>query len=236
MAQVNRGLVEWAMSQPVAEVAHLGEATFDTGCWRERCYVGVKRLIDLGFGLLLFLTTLPVMLLAAIAIKFTSPGPVLFRQHRAGLNGRPFTMYKFRSMYEGAESDRNELACRNELTEGPCFKLREDPRLTPIGWFLRQSSIDELPQLFNVLQGDMTLVGPRPLPLEEVRTATAAERRRLHVKPGLTCLWQISGRCEIPYSEWMLLDLYYIEHRNFMLDVEILVKTVPAVLSRRGAY
>jgi lipopolysaccharide/colanic/teichoic acid biosynthesis glycosyltransferase len=144
-------------------------------------------------------------------------------------------MYKFRSMRNGAADERQLLNGWNDLCEGPCFKLRNDPRLTPVGRFLRQSSIDELPQLFNVLRGEMTLVGPRPLPLDEVCTGTPAERKRLSIKPGLTCLWQISGRCEIPYREWMLLDLYYIEHKSLLLDLEILVKTVPAVLSRRGA-
>jgi lipopolysaccharide/colanic/teichoic acid biosynthesis glycosyltransferase len=229
-------MMHWAMSPAVAEAALVSDVPLDEPCWRERCYLAAKRVLDIGLGLVLVLATAPIMLFAGIGIKLTSPGPVLFRQRRGGLNAKPFVMYKFRSMLDGAEADRPRLAKRNELTEGPVFKLQQDPRLTPIGWFLRQTSIDELPQLFNVLAGDMTLVGPRPLPLEEVSLATPAERKRLQVKPGLTCLWQISGRCEIPYNEWMLLDLYYVHHRSLTLDLEILIKTLPAVLSRRGAY
>ncbi len=204
--------------------------------WRETFYLAGKRMLDIVLGSLLILVSLPLMAAAAVAVKLTSPGPVLFRQNRAGLKARPFTMYKFRSMRAGAERDRWRLLNLNELADGPCFKIRQDPRLTRVGRFLRSTSIDELPQLFNVLAGHMSLVGPRPLPLEEISAATPGERRRLLVKPGLTCLWQISGRCEIPYSEWMLLDLCYIQNRSLWLDVQILLRTIPAVLSRRGAF
>jgi len=176
------------------------------------------------------------MLAVAVAIKLTSRGPVLFRHQRAGMNGRPFTMYKFRSMVDGAHEHHPRRDGLNDMLEGPVFKLHDDPRLTRIGRFLRRTSIDELPQLFNILRGEMALVGPRPLPLEEVMLTTPAERRRIQVVPGLTCLWQISGRCEIPYSEWVQLDLLYIQNRSLLLDLEILLKTVPAVLSCRGAY
>ena len=224
------------MAPPIVEVTAPIIEAIDSSSLRERLYILTKRAVDVVIGTLLIAAAWPIMLITAVAIKCTSSGPILFRQPRAGRNGRPFVMYKFRSMHDGAEEDRLPLSCRNELTEGPCFKLRDDPRLTPIGRFLRQTSIDELPQLFNVFKGEMTLVGPRPLPLDEVCTGTRAERHRLHVRPGLTCLWQISGRCEIPYHEWVLLDLYYIEHRGLLLDLEILIKTVPAVLSRRGAF
>jgi len=236
MAPADTDTVAWALAQPTVETAAPIVEEVDSSGLRERVYLLAKRAADIAVGTLLIAASWPIMLATAVAIKLTSPGSVLFRQQRAGRNGRPFVMYKFRSMYNGAEEDRLLLSYRNELTEGPCFKLCNDPRFTPIGRFLRQTSIDELPQLFNVLKGEMTLVGPRPLPLNEVRTDTAVERRRLSVQPGLTCLWQISGRCEIPYYEWVLLDLYYIGHRGLLLDLEILIKTVPAVLSRRGAF
>lgn len=257
MPRADEGLVAWALARPGVEMAPPAvemappyvevalpavEATvpivedIDSSGLRERLYLLTKRAMDVLVGTLLIAVTWPIMLATAVAIKWTSPGPVLFRQPRAGRNGRPFVMYKFRSMHDGAEEDRPLLSRRNELIEGPCFKLSDDPRLTRIGRFLRQTSIDELPQLFNVLEGEMTLVGPRPLPLDEVCTGTGAEHRRLEVRPGLTCLWQISGRCEIPYHEWVLLDLYYIEHHSLLLDLEVLIKTIPAVLSRRGAF
>lgn len=236
MARTEMGLIAWALAQPeMVPLTPAVEVIVAPGP-RALAYLLTKRIADLVLSLLLLATSWPIMLVTAIAIKLTSPGPILFRQWRAGRDGQAFVMYKFRSMREGAEEERLLLASQNDLADGPCFKLRNDPRLTPIGRFLRQTSIDELPQLFNVLKGEMTLVGPRPLPLDEVGTGTTAECRRLRVQPGLTCLWQISGRCEIPYVEWVLLDLYYIEHRSLLLDLEILIKTVPAVLSRRGAF
>ncbi len=236
MGRTDTGPVAWALAQPAIETAPPIIEEISSAGLRERLYLLAKRAVDIVIGTLLIVATWPLMLATAVAIKLTSPGQMLFRQRRAGRHGRPFVMYKFRSMYNGAEEDRLVLNYRNELTGGPCFKLRDDPRLTPIGRLLRQTSIDELPQLFNVLKGEMTLVGPRPLPLDEVCAGTSAERKRLSVQPGLTCLWQISGRCEIPYDEWVLLDLYYIQHRSLLLDLEILIKTVPAVLSRRGAF
>jgi lipopolysaccharide/colanic/teichoic acid biosynthesis glycosyltransferase len=207
-----------------------------TSRWTTPFYCRFKRIMDITLGIMLLLAVLPVIILVAIAIKLTSPGPILFRQHRAGKNGKPFYMLKFRSMHLNAEHNQSELKDLNELTEGPCFKIRNDPRLTFVGRLIRRTSIDELPQLFNVLKGEMSLVGPRPLPLPEVNNQTRAERARLSVTPGLTCLWQISGRSKIPYNEWMQLDLYYVENRNLLLDLEILVKTIPAVLSCRGAF
>ena len=186
--------------------------------------------------LLILLTLIPVIPAIALAIKLTSPGPVLFRQQRSGLNGAPFTIFKFRTMSSNAEQLKHELAAMNEMS-GPVFKVTNDPRITPLGKFLRKWSLDELPQLFNVLRGEMSLVGPRPLPVDEVkRFNDLAHRRRLSVKPGLTCLWQVSGRNQISdFKEWVRLDLEYIDNWSFWLDVRILFRTIPAVLRSTGA-
>jgi len=175
------------------------------------------------------------MLPAAIAIRLTSPGPILFRQKRSGLHGRQFTMYKFRSMIDNAEMLRAELEAFNEMS-GPVFKIKQDPRVTPIGKFLRKTSIDELPQLWNVLMGDMSLVGPRPLPVIETEAFDPWHRRRLSVKPGLTCLWQISGRSKIGFDQWIKLDLEYIDNWSLALDLKILLRTIPVVISGFGAH
>jgi lipopolysaccharide/colanic/teichoic acid biosynthesis glycosyltransferase len=168
-------------------------------------------------------------------VKFSSPGPVLFRQQRAGLNGRPFQLLKFRSMRSGAETEQAGLAAKNEMT-GPVFKISRDPRVTAVGRFLRRHSLDELPQLWNVLRGEMSLVGPRPLPVEEVkRFNDDAHRRRLSVRPGLTCLWQISGRNDIAqFEDWVRLDLAYIDQWSLWLDFKILLGTIPVVIFGRG--
>jgi exopolysaccharide biosynthesis polyprenyl glycosylphosphotransferase len=196
----------------------------------------VKHALDfVGAMVLLLLASVP-MALAALAIKLTSPGPVLFRQQRSGLNGQPFTMLKFRSMRTDAEQLRHELEALNEMS-GPVFKVTNDPRITPLGRFLRKWSVDELPQLINVLRGDMSLVGPRPLPVHEVkRFDDPAHRRRLSVKPGLTCLWQVSGRNKVKdFGEWVRLDLEYIDNWSLWLDFKILLRTIPAVLTGAGA-
>jgi exopolysaccharide biosynthesis polyprenyl glycosylphosphotransferase len=198
-----------------------------------------KSVIDFGgtlFLLLVLTLLIPVIPLAALLIKLSSPGPVLFRQQRAGRNGQPFTMLKFRTMVTNAEQLQQELAQLNEMS-GPVFKVSNDPRVTPIGRFLRKYSIDELPQLWNVLRGDMSLVGPRPLPVHEVqRFDDPADRRRLSVKPGLTCLWQVSGRNNLTdFKEWVRLDLEYIDNWSLWLDVKILLRTVPAVILGSGA-
>lgn len=195
-----------------------------------------KGVLDFVGALVLIIATLPLMLAAAIAVKVSSHGPVLFCQRRAGLNGRPFSMLKFRSMVTNAEQLKQELAVLNEMS-GPVFKVTNDPRVTRVGRWLRKWSLDELPQLFNVLRGEMSLVGPRPLPLDEVaRFDDPAHRRRLSVKPGLTCLWQVSGRNDVrDFSEWVRLDLEYIDNWSIWLDVEILIRTVPAVFSGAGA-
>jgi exopolysaccharide biosynthesis polyprenyl glycosylphosphotransferase len=194
----------------------------------------LKRTLDLTAAFTLSAVTLPIQLLAALAIKVSSPGPVLFRQVRCGLNGRHFTLWKFRTMHAGAEERLPEISHLNEMS-GPVFKAKKDPRLTGVGRLLRRLSIDELPQLWNVILGHMSLVGPRPPLPEEVARYEPWQRRRLSMKPGLTCLWQISGRSELDFDRWMELDLKYIDTWSPMLDVKILLKTVPAVLSGRGA-
>jgi exopolysaccharide biosynthesis polyprenyl glycosylphosphotransferase len=198
--------------------------------------LAVKSLIDRLGALIALIITSWLFLAIAIGIKLTSPGAIFFRQSRAGKNGRPFTMFKFRSMESDAEMRQAELAAFNQM-EGPVFKIDKDPRVTKFGKFLRRTSLDELPQLYNVLKGEMSLVGPRPLPIYEVEQfASTAQRRRLSVKPGLTCLWQISGRNKIKsFEEWVELDLRYIDNWSLMLDLEILLKTVPVVILGFGA-
>jgi len=196
----------------------------------------LKRPLDFAVSALVLLVGSPFYLAVALLIKFSSPGPILFRQQRSGLNGRPFTIFKFRTMTTDAEARKKELAGLNEM-RGPVFKVTNDPRVTPIGRFLRKFSIDEFPQFFNVLRGEMSLVGPRPLPIDEVkRFDDFSHRRRLSVKPGLTCTWQISGRNNVvDFNDWVRLDLEYIDNWSLWLDVKILCRTVPAVLAGVGA-
>lgn len=195
-----------------------------------------KQIIDFSGALCLLGVLSPLMLLVALLIKLTSSGPVLFRQKRSGLNGKPFTMLKFRSMITDAEQRQHELAVLNEMS-GPVFKLTRDPRVTRIGRFIRKFSVDELPQLFNVVRGEMSLVGPRPLPVDEVRRFDdLAHRRRLSVKPGITCLWQVSGRNDVrDFRDWVRLDLEYIDNWSLWLDFKILWRTIPVVLLGSGA-
>jgi exopolysaccharide biosynthesis polyprenyl glycosylphosphotransferase len=195
-----------------------------------------KQVIDF-FGALILVTLLSWLFIAvALVIRLTSPGPIFFRQLRSGLNGRPFTILKFRTMVSDAEQRKQELAALNEMN-GPVFKVTNDPRVTPIGRWLRKFSIDELPQLINVLRGEMSLVGPRPLPVDEVkRFSDMAHRRRLSVKPGLTCLWQVSGRNNVSdFKDWVRLDLEYIDNWSLWLDLKILWRTIPVVLAGTGA-
>ena len=194
----------------------------------------LKRGIDVTLSTVMLVLALPVVGFIALLIKGTAGGRVLFRQTRCGLNGRRFTLYKFRTMIEGAEERQGDLLHLNEM-DGPVFKLSKDPRVTRLGRFLRRFSLDELPQLWNVLRGDMSLVGPRPPIPDEVARYQRWQRRRLSMKPGLTCLWQISGRNQIDFESWMALDLEYIDTWSPWLDMKILLKTVPAVLSGRGA-
>ncbi len=195
-----------------------------------------KQLIDLVGAVVALIVLSPLLLFFCLLVKFTSPGPIFFSQKRSGLNGRPFTIYKFRTMVTNAEQLQHELAAMNEMS-GPVFKVTDDPRVTPVGRFLRKFSIDEWPQFFNVLRGDMSLVGPRPLPVNEVkRFIDFAHRRRLSVKPGLTCLWQISGRNNVKdFRDWVRLDLEYIDNWSLWLDFKILCRTVPVVLVGSGA-
>lgn len=195
-----------------------------------------KQVIDRVGALAALILLSPLFLIIAWLIKRSSQGPVFFRQQRSGLNGKPFTMLKFRSMVTDAEQRKHELEALNEMS-GPVFKLTEDPRITPIGKSLRRYSLDELPQLWNVLKGEMSLVGPRPLPVDEVRRFDQlSHRRRLSVKPGLTCLWQISGRNNVAdFKDWVRLDLEYIDNWSIWLDLKILIRTIPVVFMGTGA-
>jgi len=193
-----------------------------------------KRAMDLIVSLTAIVILSPLLLGVALAIKLTSKGPILFVQPRVGMNKRSFKLFKFRSMYVDAEERRKELAHLNEM-DGPVFKIRNDPRVTPLGRFIRKTSIDELPQLFNVLTGHMSLVGPRPPLLDEVNRYEWLYRKRLSIKPGITCLWQISGRNEVTFKQWMELDQEYINNWSLWLDIKILAKTIPAVFFTKGA-
>jgi len=226
--QIARASVDEMLGHPLLVFRTVPETS-----WRNL----VKLLVDFfGAVALLILGAIP-MLIVALLIKLTSPGPVFFRQQRSGLNGAPFTLYKFRTMVSNAEQFKHELQAMNEMS-GPVFKVSKDPRITPVGRWLRRYSLDELPQVFNILRGEMSLVGPRPLPVDEVRRFNdLAHRRRLSVKPGLTCLWQISGRNKITdFKDWVRLDLEYIDNWSLTLDFRILLLTVPAVLRGTGAH
>ncbi len=196
----------------------------------------LKRLLDILLAGPLFILALPFFGLLALAIRLESPGPALFMQARVGRWGTLFKMYKFRSMYSDAEARKAELLAANEMAGGVTFKMQRDPRITRIGRFIRKASIDELPQLWNVIKGDMSLVGPRPALPAEVDTYSLADRRRLEVTPGITCIWQVSGRSDIPFPQQVELDVQYIESQSLRTDLKLLLKTVPAVLFSRGAY
>jgi exopolysaccharide biosynthesis polyprenyl glycosylphosphotransferase len=193
-----------------------------------------KRIFDIvaSFSALVLLS--PLLLVVATIIRLTSRGPVLFRQQRVGRHSKPFHMLKFRSMVVNAEELKAKLMAQNEQA-GPVFKMRRDPRITRVGRFIRKFSIDELPQLLNVLRGEMSIVGPRPPVPSEVSRYEAWQRRRLSVRPGLTCVWQVSGRNEISFEEWMYLDMQYIDHWSLAQDFQLILKTLPVVLTGRGA-
>jgi exopolysaccharide biosynthesis polyprenyl glycosylphosphotransferase len=196
----------------------------------------LKRVMDVVVSAILLVLLAPVLIGVALAIRLGSPGPIMFKQTRVGLNKRHFTLYKFRTMVIDAEKKLKELESSNEAG-GPVFKMRHDPRVTPLGHFLRRTSIDELPQLFNVLIGDMSLVGPRPLPLRDVDGFQEHwHRRRFSVPPGITCLWQLSGRSNITFNQWMELDRQYIDNWSLILDLKILLRTIGVVIKREGAY
>lgn len=196
----------------------------------------VKRLIDIAGSATGLVLLSPVFLAIAVAVKLSSPGPVFFKQVRVGRYGRHFDFYKFRSMRQDAEARKAALMDRNESKDGVIFKMKDDPRITKVGKFLRRTSLDELPQLWNVLIGDMSLVGPRPPVPSEVREYTLEDRKRLDVIPGITCLWQIKGRSEIPFNEQVRLDKEYILAPGVWKDILILLKTIPAIIGGKGAY
>ena len=195
-----------------------------------------KRLLDLVVSTLALLALLPVFVITALSIVLENPGPVFFVQIRVGRNGRHFRFYKFRSMVVNAEKLKTELATQNESKDGVIFKMKKDPRITRTGRIIRKFSIDELPQLINVLKGDMSLVGPRPPLPKEVAQYTLEQRKRLHVIPGITGLWQVSGRSDIPFTDQVRLDLQYIQSAGVLNDLRLLLKTIPAVISGKGAY
>jgi exopolysaccharide biosynthesis polyprenyl glycosylphosphotransferase len=196
---------------------------------------GVKRVFDLLLSIILLLVLSPLFLLIALLIKLDSPGPVFFIQERVGFGKRRFRLYKFRSMIDGADKLQAQLKALNEAS-GPVFKIKNDPRVTKIGKFLRKISIDELPQLFNVIKGDMSLVGPRPLPIKDYKGFNKDfHRRRFSIRPGITCLWQVNGRSSVPFEKWMQMDMQYIDDWSLWMDFKILVKTIPAVFRGFGA-
>jgi len=201
---------------------------------KSKTYFFTKRIIDIISALAGLVLMSPIMLITAITIKVESKGPIIFSQERVGENGRSFKMYKFRSMVTNAEKLLDKLKDKNEMT-GPMFKIKEDPRITKVGRFIRKTSIDELPQLFNILKGDMSLVGPRPSLPKEVMEFTNRQRLRLIAKPGLTCYWQVSGRNKIGFEEWMELDIKYIEERNTLTDIKLILKTFGVLLGDENA-
>ena len=196
--------------------------------------LAAKRLLDIVGALVLLTVALPLLLVIAVVVKLTSPGPAIFCQERVGFHGRRFRMYKFRTMVEDAERFREQVSHLNEMS-GPVFKAADDPRLTGIGAFLRKFSLDELPQFLNVLKGEMSLVGPRPLPVYEASLIKGAQRRRLAMRPGITGLWQVAGRNAIDFDEWMRMDLLYVDQWSLALDLRILLRTIPVVVSGAGA-
>jgi len=218
----------------LADLGGLPMLTFEPVAQNELMLL-VKRLFDIAVTLFFMPLLLPIFILIAIAVRLESPGPAFFIQQRVGLRKRLFPMFKFRSMYQDAEERIKEIEHLNEA-EGPIFKIKNDPRVTRVGDFLRKTSLDELPQLINVLLGHMSLVGPRPMSIRDVNLFDQGiQRKRFSVRPGITCIWQISGRSDLPFKEWLKLDLEYIENWTFLLDLKILIKTIPAVLFSKGA-
>lgn len=217
--------------EPVRQFLLPGEGLLGAPSWQR----AVKRLIDLAVTVVAIALISPVLATVALLVWLSSPGPVFFAQDRVGCDGRRFRFLKFRTMYRDAESRRQELIDLNEV-DGPVFKIRRDPRITPIGRMLRKLSLDELPQLFHVLSGRMSIVGPRPPLPEEVARYGTWESQRLLVKPGLTCIWQVSGRSDLDFGTWVAMDVDYIRRWSLLLDLKLMAHTIPAVLSGRGAY
>lgn len=197
-------------------------------------YHAIKRFFDVILSVLALVVLSPIFLITAIAIKVEDGEPIIFKQERSGINGRVFMMYKFRSMIKNAPELHESLLEKNEL-DGPAFKLKDDPRITKVGKFIRRTSIDELPQLINIIKGDMSIVGPRPLPVYETEQCNEYQNQRLLMKPGLTCYWQVMGRNDIGFNEWVELDLKYIKNSGLLTDLGIIIMTFGAVLSGKGA-
>ena len=212
-----------------------GSVLHDFQVRESKAYRVSKRIFDLLLACVALVLLVPIIPLIVVMIKLDTPGPVFFRQNRVGKNGRIFKFYKFRSMHTDAEKRKREIEALNEQ-DGPIFKVRSDPRVTNVGKFLRRSSLDEIPQIWNVFRGEMSVVGPRPPLPSEVEHYQPWHLKRLEVTPGITCLWQISGRSHLSFNEWMRLDIQYLKRRSFKTDLLILMKTVPAVIARKGAY
>ena len=225
-SKLARSRTEYFEGEPLT--AHYSGAM---GGWQ----VWAKRIMDLVLSIILLLVLSPLFLLTALLIKLDSPGPVFFIQERVGLGKRKFRLYKFRTMIDGADKLQDELEALNEVS-GPVFKMKNDPRVTKVGKLLRKISIDELPQVFNVLKGDMSLVGPRPLPVRDYNGFDQdLHRRRFSIRPGITCLWQVNGRSSVPFENWMQMDMQYIDNWSLWMDLKIMVKTIPAVFKGSGA-
>ncbi len=204
------------------------------GVGKSTFYFITKRLIDVTFSLFSLIIFMPLLFVIAVLIKLDSQGPVIFKQERIGLNEKHFKMYKFRTMCADAEDRLDAIKHNNEMS-GPMFKMRNDPRITNIGRFLRKTSLDELPQLFNILKGEMSLVGPRPNLPREVEKFTKEQKKKFMAKPGLTCYWQVMGRSNIDFEDWMLLDMKYIEERNTWVDIKLIIKTMAVLFGDDGA-
>lgn len=209
-------------------------AMFKNPMESKKMYDFYKRCMDIICSLIGLIVLLPILFVTAILIKVESKGPVFFTQERVGTNGIKFKMYKFRSMVNNAEQLKEKLRLKNEM-DGPMFKIRNDPRVTKVGRFIRTTSIDELPQLINILKGDMSLVGPRPSLSDEVKEFEPWMMERLNVKPGLTCYWQISGRNDIQFKDWMMLDIKYLKERSISVDIKLILKTLLVIFRDSGA-
>jgi len=230
-------MLEMFATQSFHSVRAIQRLNFTITLWVIRVKVtsSLKRLLDMTASAILVVLTSPIMLGTAIAIRLDSPGPIVFKQMRVGRWNTPFVCFKFRSMYIDAEARKEKLMAQNEAT-GPVFKMKRDPRVTKVGRIIRKLSIDELPQLFNVLHGDMSMVGPRPPVPKEVAQYTFDQLKRLDAIPGITGLQQISGRSDMTFKRWIELDMQYIAEQSLLKDIEIMFKTIPAVVSGRGAY
>ena len=224
-------------SQAAAQLSRISAATLSARSLEQLLSRPVplwKRAMDITGAVFGLVALSPLIAVIAVAIKLDSKGPVVFKQRRAGLGGKPFHIYKFRTMCNDAEKQKAALRALSEQ-DGPAFKLKNDPRITRVGHLLRKTSLDELPQLWNVIRGEMSIVGPRPLPVDEQNGCSQWQRTRLDVTPGLTCIWQVTGRSEVSFADWVRMDVNYIRRRTLWNDIKIIAATIPAVLLRRGA-